>query len=213
MKSEITDFTKNNKPQNLSNIILNNIKELKMINKTYRLKIMITKNTNYLYILILAIFFTSCGVNKTEITKRNLPKLREDAKSKIQAINYKLNFFKNEEIIESQIIEDSIRIIRKSPVLFIKKETYASTEKIGIPIYGFKKIETKKEENLYILEIKVKHKTEKSNIGFSSEKYNTDFRKYDFILNSTKIDKTNLRELKQDFKNLIKSLKIINSKD
>ncbi len=101
---------------------------------------MIIKNTNNLFILLLVIFFTSCGIKKTIIPRINQVKLEIDIKTKIQAINHKLNKYKDETLIKSQIIEDSIREIDNTLFLFIRKETYASSEKIGIPIYSFKKL-------------------------------------------------------------------------
>ncbi len=168
------------------------------------------KNTYNLFILLLIVFFTSCGIKKTIISKTNQVTLRANIKSKIQAINHQLNSCKYDELIASQIIEDSIREINKTLFLFIKKETHASTEKIGIPIYGFKKLKITKKNDRYLIEVKIKHKKNKSHIGFYSEGYKDAIYKYDFILNNAKINTAGMRALKQDFKNLIASLKIEN---
>ncbi len=60
---------------------------------------------------------------------------------------------------------------------------------------------------MYLIEVKLKSKKNKSHIGFSSENYKESLWKYDFILNKNKMNKANVRELKQDFKSLIKNLK------
>ncbi len=48
----------------------------------------------------------------------------------------------------------------------------------------------------------------KTHIGFYADDYEQYLFPYDFILNNVKTTKTDLKEFKQDLKNLIKSLKI-----
>lgn len=164
------------------------------------------KKTHH-YLLVLVIILTSCGTKKV-IPAKYKTKLTKTTKRSIEALNTKLEAYKYEDLIESQIIKDTIVNIQNTPYLFINKETQTSSEKIGFSIYAFKKLKIKKKNNMYLAEIKVKPKEMKSNISIANEDDNDALLKYDFILKN--ISRTQVKDLKLELKKLIKSLKQTN---